>query len=270
MAKATLTMHGPDDFERLLERAGVSEREAQAVRSVALSMTAAEVAPFMGVSASTVGSYRQRAYAKLGVPDRSGFLRLPEVAAWIERLNAPDPSCASEDEDVPMEDGSGGFGAQSLCLTRPDEADSKVSERGGTRDTRKAPVDVLLLLITVTCLSAAVIVFIACVATPLGNRHEFLTWPQGTVPSEYGEIPNVIGMRADAAASQVAQAGFCPEFKPYISDAEAGAVLEIGDVGSADDLPGGISHFSWDGGCTACYERGSGFWSGYVTLVVSV
>ncbi|MDO4848375.1 MAG: sigma factor-like helix-turn-helix DNA-binding protein [Coriobacteriia bacterium] len=79
---------GPDAFEHLLVCAKLCEREAQAVRSVVLGMTAQEAAPLMGVSASTVGSYRQRAYAKLGLPCKADFLRLPAVRAWQEAMRA--------------------------------------------------------------------------------------------------------------------------------------------------------------------------------------
>ena len=58
MADYASISRGLEDFERLLANAGLSEREAQALRSIVLSMTAAEAAEMLGVSASTVGSYR--------------------------------------------------------------------------------------------------------------------------------------------------------------------------------------------------------------------
>ena len=88
MAEQSGIPRGPDAFEHLLVCAKLSEREAQAVRSVVLGMTAQEAAPLMGVSASTVGSYRQRAYAKLGLPCKADFLRLPAVQAWQEAMRA--------------------------------------------------------------------------------------------------------------------------------------------------------------------------------------
>ncbi len=55
------------EVERRFEDRGLTDRERDAVRSALRGMTAAAVAEVMGVSASTVGSLRQRAYRKLGV-----------------------------------------------------------------------------------------------------------------------------------------------------------------------------------------------------------
>lgn len=95
MAERDWIPRGPDAFEHLLVCAKLSEREAQAVRSVVLGMTAQEAAPLMGVSVSTVGSYRQRAYAKLSLTCKAEFLRLPTVLAWQEAMRA-------EEEEQPV------------------------------------------------------------------------------------------------------------------------------------------------------------------------
>lgn len=87
---------GPDRFEELLANCGLSERESDAVRSVVLGFTAAKTAPLMGVSASTVGSYRLRAYQKLGVTTKGEFLALPEVGEWLATRMPNDCPAASE------------------------------------------------------------------------------------------------------------------------------------------------------------------------------
>lgn len=51
------------------------EREAEAARSALAGMTAAAAAREMGISASTVGSLRQRAYQKLGVSGAAELVR---------------------------------------------------------------------------------------------------------------------------------------------------------------------------------------------------
>lgn len=236
MAEAASIKHGPDDFERLLERARVSEREAQAARSVALAMTAAEAAPLMGVSASTVGSYRQRAYAKLGVSTRAEFLRLPEVMAWVlcrEGVDAPPADEKSDPLVVP---------ASSVSVRLP----------------------VLLTVVLVLMLPLLV-----GAALSLLPSRRYAERPQGSISSPYGEVPNVVGMSADAAASELATARFCPEFEPRASELAPGTVLEVGRIGDADELASGVSTFSWGDGCTGCYERHGG-WDGFVTLVVAV
>ena len=53
--------------ETAFAAAGLSDREKDAARSVLAGMTAEQAASLMGVDASTVASYRQRAYAKLGL-----------------------------------------------------------------------------------------------------------------------------------------------------------------------------------------------------------
>lgn len=53
--------------ERAFDEASLTDREKDAARSLLQGMTAQEAADIMGVSPSSVGSYRKRAYGKLGV-----------------------------------------------------------------------------------------------------------------------------------------------------------------------------------------------------------
>ncbi len=55
------------DITRAFEQAGLSTREAEAARSALAGLTAEEAAREMGVSPSSVGNYRSRAYRKLGI-----------------------------------------------------------------------------------------------------------------------------------------------------------------------------------------------------------
>ena len=75
-------------------------------------------------------------------------------------------------------------------------------------------------------------------------------------------------MRADAAASEVAQAGFCPLFEAQTSELPSGKVLEIKNVKSAAGLGAGVSAFSWGEGCTSGYNLKGG-WKASVVLVVA-
>lgn len=61
------------EVERLFAERGLTDRERDAARSAIHGMTAAAAAEVMGVSASTVGSLRQRAYRKLGVRGAAGL-----------------------------------------------------------------------------------------------------------------------------------------------------------------------------------------------------
>lgn len=55
------------ETEHTLEAAGLSAREREAVRDVLADMSVEEAARRLGVSPSTVASYRRRACEKLGV-----------------------------------------------------------------------------------------------------------------------------------------------------------------------------------------------------------
>ena len=63
------------EAERDFRERGFTEREADAARSALAGMTAAAAAREMGISASTVGSLRQRAYQKLGVSGAAELVR---------------------------------------------------------------------------------------------------------------------------------------------------------------------------------------------------
>ncbi len=63
------------EAERDFRERGLTEREADAARSALAGMTAAAAAREMGISASTVGSLRQRAYQKLGVSGAAELVR---------------------------------------------------------------------------------------------------------------------------------------------------------------------------------------------------
>lgn len=66
MSHATVPTALPQ-AETAFAAAGLSSREKDAARSVLAGMTAEQASALMGVDASTVASYRQRAYAKLGL-----------------------------------------------------------------------------------------------------------------------------------------------------------------------------------------------------------
>ena len=250
--------HGPEPVEHLFACAGLTEREADAVRSVALSMTAAEAALFMGVSASTVGSYRQRAYAKLGVAGRAEFLRLPSVAAWRRDMDAVNQEPAGEKEVLTEE-----VSADDNAVTAP----VAVPFSGRMPDTeRKSSASLRPYLGWAVLIALAGFV---CVTMLLPKRSTYSERPHGTIVTEAGEVPDVVGMRADSAASQLATAGYCPVFVSRADGAAPGTVLEVGQTGDMDELSIETSSFSWGDGCTAGYNVG-GDWDAYVELVVAV
>ncbi|MBM6816364.1 helix-turn-helix transcriptional regulator [Olsenella uli] len=67
--------HASDEAEHSFSEHGLTEREVDAARSVLAGMTAEMAAREMGVEASTVGGFRQRAYHKLGMEDGRELVR---------------------------------------------------------------------------------------------------------------------------------------------------------------------------------------------------
>lgn len=79
-----------DAVERALDEKALTDREKDAARSLLQGMTAQSAAEAMGVSPSSVGSYRGRAYEKLGVASGRELIVLlqtrSESSSFKERL----------------------------------------------------------------------------------------------------------------------------------------------------------------------------------------
>lgn len=79
-----------DAAERAFDEKALTDREKDAVRSLLQGMTAQSAAEAMGVSPSSVGSYRSRAYEKLGVASGRELIALlqarSESSSFKERL----------------------------------------------------------------------------------------------------------------------------------------------------------------------------------------
>ncbi len=235
MTDVTSVPHGPDRFEALLDKARLSDREADAVRTVVLGLTAAEAAPLVGVSASTVGSYRQRAYQKLGVSNKVEFLGLQECLAW--RNSLAQEATAKPETPTPVD----------------------IQPRGG------------LGFLFLKCLLAsfAIVTAVVVLSIALRPRHTYLDSPNGTVASAYGDVPNVTGMCADAAASALASAGYLPEFTSASSVKDPGTVLRVVEVGDMKEATDDFSSITWDGGYASGYNL-HGNWKAYALIEVAV
>ncbi len=230
--------HGPSSFESLLKGAGLSEREADAARTVVMGLTAADAAPLMGVGASTVGSYRQRAYQKLGVSTKAEFLRMPSCAQWQSALAQEGAPCNETSEMT----------SDALHGSRP-------------------PYLRLFLkcfLASVAIVSAVVVIFL--VSRP---QYAYVESPNGFISSDFGDVPDVTGMRADAAASALASAGYFPEFLPSASPESPGTTIHVSEIGDMKDADENRSAVAWDGGSASGYNM-HGDWKAYVLIVVAV
>lgn len=247
MDKPDCIPKGPKEFESLLLAAKLSERESQAVRSVVFGMTAVEAAPLIGVSSSTVGSYRQRAYRKLGVLDKQGFLCLPSVVSWQEGLSASSVIVdAAHPDSNPLENSQ----LQQLEVIKETKGHGPLFARC-----------VLASFLIVTSIFVVRLFF--------DGRDAFLPEPSGIISSSYGDIPDVVGMRADAAAAALAENGVYPRFEPCAESGKPGEVVSLVSIASNDDIELGQSSFSWGNGCTAVYDS-HGSWRATALLKVAV
>lgn len=234
------------DFKRLLSEAGLSEREAEALHTVIQGLTAEEAGRLMGVTPSTVGTYRQRGYKKLGVSTRSEFLGIPQARALVNLVTQEaDAAKTANSEPAPERPC-----AELPCNEKHAETPRKV------------------ILVAIAC-SIVAFFTILHIQAHFHKDEGYLYSPSGTIATDYGNLPNVVGMRADTAASEVAQAGFCPLFEGQASELPSGEVLELKDVRSAEELGAGVSTFSWGDGCTSGYYL-NGDWKASVILVVAV
>lgn len=252
---------GPEAFEHLLELAGLSEREADAARTVVLGMTAAEAAPKLGVSASTVGSYRQRAFAKLGVSGRAEFLALPAAAAWQETLEEAHAEKERTDSEPELE----------LELKSSKGLDPlKEPERANESKTPASKTRLGIRFLACLCCGVLAVALLVTWVALFSPRNSYASSPHGVIETDVGEVPDVTGMCVDSAASELANCGYLPLFVSRADDATPGTVLEVGRVGDVSDVGLDVSSFSWGQGCTASYEVRAGNWGAYVELVVAV
>ena len=259
---------GPKPFEDLLKSVGLSEREADAVRTVVLDLTAAEAAPLIGVGGSTVGSYRQRAYQKLGVATKSEFLRLPACAAWRESLRR---ERAYGKGAAPANDT---LNSGTRCETQVSDASESKCQSGGVEHaSEKLPCErthgLAFLFLKCLAVSFAMVSAFVTLFVLLQPRYSYLESPNGCISSAYGDVPNVTGMRADNAALALASEGYYPEFSTCASSDAPGTALCVAEVGDMTEAEQERSNVAWKGGSVSGYNV-SGDWRAFVLIEVAV
>jgi hypothetical protein len=217
-----------------------------------MGLTATEAAPLMGVGASTVGSYRQRAYQKLGVATKADFLRMPACELWQKTLAQEDTQGDESAEAVPQQ-----------AIQRDSRDDDKSASASVSRTS--------YFRLFMKCLLAGLLIVSAFVVLSVILRPQpsYVDSPNGYISSEYGDVPDVTGMRADAAAAALASAGYYPEFLPQASSDAPGTTLDVGEIGDMKDADENRAAIAWDGGSASGYNL-SGDWKAYVLLEVAV
>lgn len=222
----------PDAEKDFTDRA-LTEREVEAARSVLAGMTAEEAASEMGVGASTVGSFRQHAYRKLGVAGarelRERYLPAVEVnvdetiypvllarglsqtqAEVLARI-AVGRSTAQIARELRLAEGSvsaaRAAGYRLLGIHSHEEL-GELLQRGSlaqspSRSGHGARVAAIV--------SIAVALVAAIAALVLLPRHGTTPGP-ALIETDYGDMPDVTGLSPQDAWDALVDAGFIPEF----------------------------------------------------------
>lgn len=230
------------EAERDFRERGFTEREADAARSALAGMTAAAAAREMGISASTVGSLRQRAYQKLGVSGAAELVRkyaeksadknagekdwrptlhshgLSETQASVLSLACSGRSTAQIADELHLAEGTvraaRATGYRMLGVHSGEELAALLEREAAAPRRRRAA------RLAAACLAAAMVVAVAVTAAShLGSR------PPAVVKTEFGEAPNVVGMDLQQAWEALVEADFLPIVRQGSARGAAGTVI---------------------------------------------
>lgn len=265
------------EAERDFRERGFTEREADAARSALAGMTAAAAAREMGISASTVGSLRQRAYQKLGVSGAAELVRkyaeksadknagekdwrpalrshgLSETQASVLSLACSGRSTAQIADELHLAEGTvraaRATGYRMLGVhSREELADLLEREARAAR------------LATAFLAAAMVIAVAVTAASHLGSR------PPAVVETEFGEVPNVVGMDLQQAWEALVAENYFPVIQESRSTESPGTVVDV-DV---QELPENIGiSMPLDPSGTVHAELNETPWKAEVILSVS-
>ena len=231
------------EAERDFRERGLTGREADAARSALSGMTAAAAAREMGVSSSTVGSLRQRAYRKLGVSGAVGLVGkyaeksvdkdagekdwrptlrargLSETQASVLSLACSGRSTAQIAEELHLAEGTvraaRATGYRMLGVHSREELAALLEREAAAPRRRRAA------RLAAACLAAVMVIAAVAVtaASYLGSR------PPAVVETEFGEVPNVVGMDLQQAWEALVEADFLPIVRQGSVSGAAGTVV---------------------------------------------
>lgn len=233
-----------NEAERDFRERGLTEREADAARSALAGMTAAAAAREMGVSSSTVGSLRQRAYRKLGVGGAAELARkyadnciekdagekdwrpalrahgLSETQASVLSLACSGRSTARIADELHLAEGTvraaRATGYRMLGVHSREELAALLEREAAAPRRRRAA------RLAAACLAAAMVVAVAVtVASYFGSR------PPAVVETEFGEMPNVVGMDLQQAWEMLVAENYFPVIQESRSTESPGTVVDV-------------------------------------------
>ena len=233
-----------EEAERDFRERGLTGREAEAARSALAGMTAAAAALEMGVSSSTVGNFRQRAYRKLGVTgarelaakygrpreaeaegreagdSRAALLArgLSETQASVLSLACSGRSTAQIAGELHLAEGTvraaRATGYRMLGVHSREELAALLEREAAAPRRRRGA------RLAAACLAAVMVAAVAVTtASYLGLR------PPTVVETEFGEVPNVVGMDLQSAWEVLVEADFLPIVRQGSASGAAGTVV---------------------------------------------
>lgn len=226
----------PPDAEKDFCAHSLTAREKDAARSVLAGMTAEEAASEMGVSASTVGSFRQHAYHKLEVsgarelresylpPEQPGVDEMARRVLFAHGLSqtqaevlarvASGHSTAQIAKELHLAEGSvsaaRAAGYRLLGIHSREELERLLQNE----PLNKLPLDPsrnrsLMRIAAPIALAAALVIATIAAVTP---SHYSRALAPSTIETEYGDMPDVTGMSPQDAWDALVDKGFIPEF----------------------------------------------------------
>lgn len=232
------------EAERDFRERGLTEREADAARSALAGMTAATAAREMGVSSSTVGSLRQRAYRKLSVGGAAELARkyaenciekdagekdwrpalrahgLSETQASVLSLACSGRSTARIADELHLAEGTvraaRATGYRMLGVHSREELAALLEREAAAPRRRRAA------RLAAACLAGVMVVAVAVtVASYFGSR------PPAVVETEFGEMPNVVGMDLQQAWEMLVAENSFPVIQESRSTESPGTVVDV-------------------------------------------
>lgn len=235
-----------NEAERDFRERGLTEREADAARSALAGMTAATAAREMGVSSSTVGNFRQRAYRKLGVPSAR------ELAARYgrQREAGVEGRAAGDSRAALLARGLSQTQSDVLSLVArglsTDEVAESLGIAPGTVSSARATGyrmlgvhsrEELAALLErevaaprrrrVARLAAACLAGVMVVAAAVTVASYFGSRPPAVVETEFGEMPNVVGMDLQQAWEMLVAENYFPVIQESRSTESPGTVVDV-------------------------------------------
>ena len=281
-----------EDAERAFVEHGLTERERDAARSVLAGMTATDAASVMGIDSETVASYRRRAYHKLGVEGSRGL---------VDRLGKRDDADATDWRPALLAHGLSETQAEALARVAAGRTSSEIAKElnlaagtvssarangyrllgvhsreemvatlkaseKGERTLERAPRRRRASRLAAACVATAALLAVAIAGwQTIVSQTGIASEPLTTIKTEFGDIPNVVGMKPQEGWETLVEAGYLPVLQQARTADNPGAIVEM----DAEQLPSNYRIEPTDPSGSEHPELANADWRAKVILSVS-